>query len=114
MAERAESSSSGDSRVGYPEATSTAPSNGARLAATTERLAGILRAQVDGADPGSGSTPDSAVSPDQPAGWRGTGEGDEPAPPLRPDGRVGVEEILERLADELETEFARTYGSAGG
>jgi hypothetical protein len=32
----------------------------------------------------------------------------------RPDSRAGVEEIMERLADELETEFVRTYGRSGG
>lgn len=30
-----------------------------------------------------------------------------------PDSRASVEEIMERLADELETEFVRTYGSSG-
>ncbi len=41
------------------------------------------------------------------------GSGDEPGR-ARQDNRVGVEEIMERLADELETEFVRTYGSSGG
>ncbi len=38
---------------------------------------------------------------------------DQPAR-TRPAGRAGIEEIMERLADELETEFVRTYGSSGG
>jgi hypothetical protein len=38
---------------------------------------------------------------------------DEPAQTF-PVGRSGIEEIMERLADELETEFVRTYGRSGG
>ena len=54
--------------------------------------------------------------------------GDEEVFPLRDDERGGahftgrartqptdgVEEIMDRIADELETEFVRTYGRAGG
>jgi hypothetical protein len=32
----------------------------------------------------------------------------------QPAGPVDVEEIMERLADELESEFVRTYGRSGG
>jgi len=32
----------------------------------------------------------------------------------QPAGLARVEEIMERIADELETEFVRTYGRAGG
>jgi hypothetical protein len=31
----------------------------------------------------------------------------------RPDGWIRVEEIMEKLADELEIEFVRTYGNLG-
>lgn len=34
--------------------------------------------------------------------------------PDRPLSETGVEEVMERLADELETGFLRTYGSSGG
>jgi hypothetical protein len=30
------------------------------------------------------------------------------------DDRLGMEEIMERLAEELEAEYVRTYGSSGG
>jgi len=29
------------------------------------------------------------------------------------DNRIGVEEVMERLMEQLETEFVRTYGSSG-
>jgi hypothetical protein len=32
----------------------------------------------------------------------------------QPAGLAGVEEIMERIADELESEFVRTYGRSGG
>jgi hypothetical protein len=31
----------------------------------------------------------------------------------QPAGLAGVEEIMERIADELESEFVRTYGRSG-
>jgi hypothetical protein len=90
------------------------PPDGSRLTGSTERLAAMLRAHVAQPEPVAGTAgeevPSSRLGDDE----RGAaGTVDEPAR-TRPDSRTGIEEIMERLADELETEFVRTYGSSGG
>jgi hypothetical protein len=93
------------------------PPDGSRLTGSTERLAAMLRAHVAQPEPVAGTavTAGEEVSSsrqgDDERGAAGTV--DEPAR-TRPDSRTGIEEIMERLADELETEFVRTYGSSGG
>jgi hypothetical protein len=94
-------------------ADATFPPNGSRLTASTERLAAMLRAHVAQTEPVTGTEPEETSFTRPGDDGRGTHPVDEPAR-ARPDGRVSVEEIMERLADELETEFVRTYGSSGG
>jgi hypothetical protein len=90
------------------------PPTGSRLTASTERLAAMLRAHVAQPEPVAGTAgeevPSSQQGDDEHAA---AGTVDEPAR-ARSDNRAGIEEIMERLADELETEFVRTYGSSGG
>jgi len=88
------------------------PPTGSRLTGSTERLAAMLHAHVAQPEPvagtAGGKVPSSQQGDDERAGIV-----DEPAR-ARSDNRPGIEEIMERLADELETEFVRTYGSSGG
>ena len=74
---------------------------GSRLATGADRLAAMLRAHV--ADPEDRSSPPSYDEAETP-----------PSPPAEGVGRVNLEEIIERLAEELEDGIARTYGSSGG
>lgn len=82
-----------------------------RLASDSGRLAAMLRAHAAypaGIPRGSEAVPFPPVDEhdeayDPVGGADGTGA----------DGRTGVEEVLERLADELDTEYVRTYGSSG-
>lgn len=88
------------------------PAHGSRLTASAERLAAMLHshvAQPETARRESGEEWD--VFPSR----QGDEERDTSLIAVRP-GRTwpGFEEIMERLADELETEFVRTYGSSGG
>jgi hypothetical protein len=97
---------------------SEAPLQGSRLTGSTERLAAILRSHVAQPEPvtGAGETEGQnekdVFSSGQEDDERDTSRID--VQPVRTDGPAGVEEIMERLADELETEFVRTYGSSGG
>jgi hypothetical protein len=89
------------------------PSAGSRLTGSTERLAAMLRAHVAQPELVAGTAGEEASSSQQGEDERAAGTVDEPAR-TRSDNRAGIEEIMERLADELETEFVRTYGSSGG
>jgi hypothetical protein len=95
-----------------------APLQGSRLTGSTERLAAILRSHV--AQPESVTRVDvteSKEGEDVFSRRQGDDERDTSridVQPVRTDGPASVEEIMERLADELETEFVRTYGSSGG
>jgi len=94
---------------------SDVPLHGSRLTGSTERLAAMLRSHVAQPEPVTrvaekeSQEGENLFSSRQGDDERGTV--DEPA---RTDRRAGIEEIMERLADELETEFVRTYGSSGG
>lgn len=85
------------------------PLQGSRLTASTERLAAMLRSHV--------AEPKQAES--QGAGGVFPGpQGDDERGASHFRGRARtqpaeVEEIMERIADELETEFVRTYGRSG-
>jgi hypothetical protein len=94
-------------------AESVASPQGSRLTASTERLAAMLRSHVeeptqtesrDGGDAFPGSQGDGERGDSHHTGRTRT----------QPAGPVDVEEIMERLADELESEFVRTYGRSGG
>lgn len=97
---------------GMGEAEDPFPPNGSRLTASTERLAAMLRAHVGRSVPSTGTEGEEGFSGGSGEGGSGIGLMDEPAW-ARPDIRVDVEEIMERLADELESEFVRTYGRSG-
>jgi hypothetical protein len=104
--------------VGKPEA--PFPLHGSRLTGSTERLAAMLRAQVAQPEPVTRTAGKESQEGENGFSRRqGDDESgasrivDEPAL-TRPEGRAAVEEIMERLADELETEFVRTYGRSGG
>ena len=87
---------------------------GSRLTGSTERLAAMLRAHVWQPEPIAGTTGEEVPSSQQGDDERAAaGTVDEPAR-TRSDNPTGIEEIMERLADELETQFVRTYGSSGG
>ena len=98
---------------------SDVPPHGSRLTGSTESLAAMLRSHVAqpelvipepvirAAEKESKDVFSSRQGDDE----RGTA--DEPAR-TRPADLAGVEEVMERLADELETEFVRTYGRSGG
>jgi hypothetical protein len=93
------------------------PLHGSRLTGSTEHLAALLRSHV--------AQPESAIKSVE----KGSQEGEDVFPSrqgddergaywimgqrTRPDDRVSIEEIMEMVADELETEFVRTYGSSG-
>jgi hypothetical protein len=84
------------------------------LAASTERLAAMLRANVAASDPEipSSSPAHDAAAPPSP---RAEGVGRRTATDRGyPDGRVDLDALMERLAEELEDGIARTYGSSGG
>ncbi len=96
-------------------AESTVPLLDSRLTASTERLAAMLRSHV--AQPETAraeSQEDRDVSPSP----QGDNERDVShvmgRARTQPAGLAGVEEIMERIAEELETEFVRTYGRSGG
>jgi hypothetical protein len=96
------------------------PLHGSRLTGSTERLAAMLRAHVAQpvpvtrtADKESQEGKDVFSSREGHDERGAAGIVDEPAQTC-PVGRSGIEEIMERLADELETEFVRTYGRSGG
>jgi len=90
----------------------------------------MLREHVVGPQVPSGIPDDDAVHPGPEDGrpafrsaWQerkvSRGVDDEPtrgAPPgaAAANDRLGVEEIMERLAEEMEAEYVRTYGSSGG
>lgn len=95
-------------------AESAVPLRDSRLTASTERLAAMLRSHV--------APPETARAESQEdrgvfAGPQGDDERDVSRSMGRartqPAGLAGVEEIMERIADELETEFVRTYGRSG-
>ena len=94
------------------------PLHGSRLTGSTERLAAMLRSHVAQPEPvirtaeRENQEGENVISSPQGDDERGASRiMDQPA---RTAGLAGVEEIMERLADELETEFVRTYGSSGG
>lgn len=91
------------------------PVQGSRLTGSTERLAAMLRSHV--AQPEPVTTVGEKENPEGEDDFSG-GQGDDKRGASRivdrPARTAGVEEIMERLADELETEFVRTYGSSGG
>jgi hypothetical protein len=90
------------------------PPDGSRLTGRTERLIAMLRAHVAQPEPVAGTAGEEVSSSRKGDHERDTaGTVDEPAR-MRQHSRAGIEEIMERLADELETEFVRTYGSSGG
>lgn len=92
------------------------PAHGSRLTASAERLAAMLNSHV--------AQPETALR----EGREDSQEERDVFPSRQGDeergtsliaveqGRTwpGFEEIMEKLADELETEFVRTYGSSGG
>jgi hypothetical protein len=85
------------------------------LAASTERLAAMLRANVAPSDleiPSSSPAHEDAAAPPSPRG-EGVGRGTA-TDRGSPDGRVDLDALMERLAEELEDGIARTYGSSGG
>lgn len=96
--------------------TTADPHDGVRLVANPSRLATMLREHVLAVETENlfeMARDDAAAFPAQPEDdGRSTDSADE-SDRVRLDGRIGVEEIMERLADELETEFVRTYGSSG-
>lgn len=88
------------------------PAHGSRLTASAERLAAMLNSHV--AQPETArreSREEGGVFPSR----QGDEERGTSLIAVEP-GRTwpGFEEIMEKLADELETEFVRTYGSSGG
>ncbi len=93
------------------------PLPGSRLTGSAEGLAAILRSHVAQPEPpfaGKAERQESEelLSSRQESDEDGTV--DEPARMRLSAGRAGIEEIMERLAEELETEFVRTYGRSGG
>jgi hypothetical protein len=99
---------------------SDVPLHDSRLTGSTERLAAMLRSHVAQPEPVTrASEKESQEGENVFSSRQGDDESDasnimvQPARP-RLARRVGIEEIMERLADELETEFVRTYGSSGG
>ena len=84
-----------------PDGPSTSRRGDIRLASDSERLVAVLRAHV--ADPVPLDDAEDSLAP-----AKNGGEHRDPA-----NDRISVEEVVERLADELETEFVRTYGSSG-
>lgn len=96
--------------------TSDVPPHGFRLTARTERLAAMLRSHVGQPETakagiGEGGEDDREVFPSR------QGDTQRVASHITDESGntwPGIEEIIERLADELETEFVRTYGSSGG
>ena len=92
------------------------PAHGSRLTASAERLAAMLHSHV--AQPETARRErreDSQEERDVFPSRQGDEERGTSLIAVEP-GRTwpGFEEIMERLADELETEFVRTYGSSGG
>jgi hypothetical protein len=99
---------------------SDVPLQGSRLTGSTERLAAMLRSHVPQTEPVTRTAgEESQEGKDVFSSRHGDDESDashitvQPARTRLAD-RAGIEEIMERLADELETEFVRTYGSSGG
>ncbi len=93
------------------------PPPSSRLTGSAEGLAAILRSHVAQPEPpfaGEAERQESEelLSSRQEGDEDGTV--DEPVRTRPPAGRAGIEEIMERLAEELETEFVRTYGRSGG
>ncbi len=83
---------------------------GVRLTASPSRFAALLREHVEdqeAEDLFEASRDGAPTLPVQPGDGRTT----EPTPRL--DARGGLEEVMEKLADELEAGFVRTYGSLG-
>jgi hypothetical protein len=80
--------------------------SGSRLTASSERLAAMLRSHV--AQPAESPGDEEVIPPrdDERGGAHFTGR-------ARTQPADGVEEIMDRIADELETEFVRTYGISG-
>jgi hypothetical protein len=97
---------------------SEVPLQGSRLTGSTERLAAMLRSHVAQPEPVTrAAEKESQEGEDVFSGRQEDDERDASRimdQPARTAGPAGVEEIMERLADELETEFVRTYGSSGG
>lgn len=93
---------------------SEVPLPGSRLTGSTERLAAMLRSHV--AEPEPVTRVQSREGEHLFSSRQGDdelGAVDEPGR-ARPSGRAGIVEIMERIAEELETEFVRTYGRTGG
>ena len=89
---------------------------GSRLTGSTERLAAILRSHVAQPEPFAAGAVNQEGG-ESPSSWQESAElgaVEEPARTRPPASLAGIEEIMERLAEELETEFVRTYGRSGG
>lgn len=99
-------------------AASDVPVHRSRLTASTERLAAMLHSHV--------AQPETVAREGREDSREDGQEGRDVFPSLQEESgtspitvrprraRPSFEEIMERLADELETEFVRTYGSSGG
>ena len=108
-----------------PETAVTDEREGARLVSDSSRLVAMLRENVVIPEAPFGSpnmvpsgAPDSVpvddaatIGPQPEDGRFDQSPGGRDL--QRPADRIGVEEVLERLAEELETEYVRTYGSSG-
>jgi hypothetical protein len=75
-------------------------------------LAAMLRSHVPDPEVRSGLIHDDADAPPS-SRTEGVDRGVQTESGY-PDGRIDLEEIMERLAEELEDGIARTYGSSGG
>jgi hypothetical protein len=118
VAWRADTGEDGIPARGIPEA-GTTPANrrdGVRLAAGPSRFAAMLREHVvdpDAEDPSEIARDGAPAFSDRPEDDASGIEPMNEPEGRRPDGWIRVEEIMEKLADELETGFVRTYGSQG-
>ena len=99
---------------------SDVPLHDSRLTGSTERLAAMLRSHVAQPEPVTrAGEKESQEGKDVFSSRQGGDESDASNIMVQPGrtrlaDRIGIEEIMERLTDELETEFVRTYGSSGG
>jgi hypothetical protein len=106
----------GGSASGTFDAQGPVPAGETRLAKSAARLAALLRvdATVAGAEEDlPEAAQDGAAFPVRSGEGHAADAVDEEYR-TGSHGRIDVEEIMERLADELETSFVRTYGSSGG
>ena len=93
---------------------SDVPLHGSRLTGSTERLAAMLRSHVAETEPVTRTADEESQEGEGAFSSRQRDDERDNVGRTRPAGRADIEEIMERFADELETEFVRTYGSSGG